>query len=284
MFSTKLSYPMKKLLIVIAALTAAVSANAQESSSRLPQKGDIATGVDLVGMIRFVGNTMSSKTEGEAVAPFNGDFFVKYFVSDRIALRAHLGLGVENSMRRELVRDDEAYARDNASVAKKQDEERHRARNFSLGAGVEFRKGLRRVQGYAGAELFVATGSDKYEFRHGNRITENNLNPTTALGVNTSYPYGPIERYLERSGRSISGGMALFTGVDYFISRSVSLGFEFSLSARGTTVKPYKSVSERRVPTPKDGASNYQQFEETRPQQKSFTLAPVGGANMMFYF
>lgn len=273
---------MKKLLFLAAALAATATLNAQKSdckhdpkecSSYLPEKGDFATGVDLVGIVKFVGNSISEKPEGEAVAPFHGNLFAKYFLTDNIALRAHLGLDVRNNIERRFVPDD--VRRDINPDAKVVDARKTRASNFYLGAGIEFRRGIRRVQGYAGAELLVGFGSDKTAYQYGNAMTESNPLPTSA------FHWGSGPRDLELSSRVFGGGMAVFTGVDYFISRNVSLGFEFSLAGIGSTVKPYKQTTEEW-----DTGTNFrkEKTDEVSPKQSSFGIAPSGRANLMFYF
>jgi opacity protein-like surface antigen len=281
---------MKRLLISIAALAAVAAGNAQthdgenyrrgahgreDFTNYLPKKGDLAMGVDLVGMVKFVGNSISSKSESDAVAPLNGDFFAKYFITDNIALRAHLGLGVANETDRRFVTDDVATPPTSGlPIPKVTDMNKSKSSSFKLGFGAELRRTLRRVQGYAGAELFLATGSYKDTYEYGNAITTTNRNPTSAFS-------SPYRRTLSESYKAFSGGMALFTGVDYFLSRNVSLGFEFSLSGYGSTTSVRKESYERW-----DTSNNvYQKVEEEiSPKQNRFSIAPSAGANLMFYF
>jgi hypothetical protein len=286
---------MKKLFFPVAALLVVSVATAQNPDRErhdrnnfpyLPQKGDIATGVDLVGMARFLGNTMSEKVEGEAVVPFQGDFFAKYFITDNIALRAHIGLGVANGTRRVSVTDDVKYALDKLSVAQVVDEEKSKGNAFGFGAGIEFRKGKRRVQGYVGAELFFVSGSKKFDYTYGNRMSEDNKNPSTGLGsYHPGYYYSG--RYLDRSSSFRSGGAALFAGVDYFISHGVSLGFEFGLAGVSSTSNPNKITYERWYENSEwdePHIDTYQKITEERPGQNSFAITPSGRANLMFYF
>lgn len=246
----------------------------KDYSSYLPKKGDLATGVDLVGMVRFVGNSISdNKVEEDAIAPFDGgNFFAKYFVTDNIALRAHLSLGVSNFTNRSFVPDYAARSVNPDSDAEVINMQKQKSNNFTLGLGVEFRRSMRRVQGYAGAEAFIGSGSAKAIYEYGNSLNT----------LRNYYGQGYFEtRPLERSQKTLSGGLAIFTGVDYFISRNVSLGFEFSLAGFGTSIKPssrtyeeWDRVNDVRKETTKD----------MFPKQGEFRIAPLAGANLMFYF
>ncbi len=271
-------------MLLAAALAVVCGASAQKNdkdhhhkdySSYLPKKGDVATGVDLVGIVKFVGNSITGNDYGNAVAPFEGDLFAKYFITDNIALRARLGLGVSNYMQRAYIRDDAARRINPQTTAEVMDQKSNRSNSFNLGVGVEFRRGVRRVQGYAGAEAFFGSSSRKYEYKYGNAITEWNYNPSSAFG--TTYD----GRTLNESDKSLFGGLALFTGVDYFISRSVSLGFEFGLSGTGTRRSPEEYSYERWDTT----ADAYKKTsKESVPKQTGFSIVPSAGANLMFYF
>ncbi len=246
----------------------------KDYSSYLPKKGDLATGVDLVGMVKFVGNSISDKSEEDAIAPFDsGNFFAKYFVTDNIALRARLSLGVSNSTNRVFAPDYAARQADPNSDAEVVDTHKRKSNNFTLGLGVEFRRSMRRVQGYAGAEAFIGSGSSKDIYEYGNSL--NTLRNYYGAGYNNN------GRTLERPQKSLSGGLAIFTGVDYFISRNVSLGFEFSLAGVGTSIKPVSHTYEEW-----DGDTDkYKKTtEEMFPKQSQFRIAPSAGANLMFYF
>lgn len=274
---------MKKLFFLVAALAVMSAVTAQkhdkkerhnkDHSSYLPQKGDIATGVDLVGIVKFVGNSIAGGGDYENIAPFKGNFFAKYFVTDNIALRGHLALGVSNGTERGFVRDDVAYAADNTSEAKVTDEQKYRLNNFNFGLGVEFRRSLRRLQGYVGAEAFISTSSYGTTYKYGNKITSTNNRPS-------SY-WGGYERPLSESRKLLGGGMSIFTGVDYFISRNVSFGFEFSLSGEGL-----RNNAEKRTYEEWDTVNDvYKKTdEERRPKRNLFSIYPNAGANLMFYF
>ncbi|MDR2891029.1 MAG: hypothetical protein LBV18_05435 [Alistipes sp.] len=276
---------MKKLILMAAmvAVTAITTATAQELdrhsrdySSLLPQKGDLATGIDLAGAAKFIGNSFAdNKAEGNAITPFGGaNFFAKYFIADNIALRARLGFGVTNITNREFVVDDAAYALDPMTPKEVTDAYKTSEKSFDLGVGIEFRRSLRRVQGYAGAELFIGTLSEKHSYEYGNAITQTNQNPTSYWGG-----YG--ERDLEEKMSGVRGGLSIFTGVDYFISRNVSMGFEFGLTGYGTSIRPVSLTTEMW-----DTVTNAykKETDETNPKQGRFDIAPTAGLNMMFYF
>jgi hypothetical protein len=286
---------MKRLFFSLAALAAITVGNAQQHPKQhfqhrdddiialemvrlLPKKGDLATGVDVAGMVKFIGNSISDqKMEGDAVSPLGGDFFAKYFLTDKIALRAHVGVGASNYTRRRFVRDDVKVELYEEYDARTTDIEQHRSSSFMLGLGAEYRRGLRRVQGYAGAEVILQCYSQNTQYEYGNAITSSNRTPSYVLG----YQNYSGERDLRRSSKSFSGGLTLFTGVDYFFSRNVSLGFEFSLSGLATRTKAQKHSFE----VWDTELDEYRKTEEdSMPKQGDFSINPAAGANLMFYF
>jgi hypothetical protein len=278
---------MKKLLVLVIALATVSVASAQKRdnerqerhqkdySSYLPKKGDIAMGVDLVGIVKFAGNSIAGTADRYDVAPFKGDIFAKYFLTDNIALRGRLGLDVANTATKHFVQDDVAVAADPESDKRVTDITKINGNSFQLGLGIEFRRGIRRVQGYAGAELFIGRTHRKTSYEYGNQITEDNQHPTSIYG-------GYNSRLLEQSSNAINGGLAIFAGVDYFIARNVSLGFEFGLTGSGTS----SPISATDITEEWDTANNVYKktTEKYFPKQSSFGITPSAGANLMFYF
>lgn len=250
----------------------------KDFSHILPQQGDLATGIDLAGAVKFIGNSFAdSKPEGRAITPFGGNaFFAKYFLTDNIALRARLGVNVGNYTERAFSIDDVAYAVDPTTDRKVTDTEKYRYGGFDLGVGIEFRRSLRRVQGWVGAEAFIGTVGERYAFEYGNAITSTNPHPSTSLGG--FYGKG---RLLEEKSRSIRGGLSVLTGVDYFLSRNVSLGLEFGLTGYGTLTKPQGYDYERWDTV---GNKLEKDHEERFPKQTKFDIVPTAGVNLMFYF
>jgi hypothetical protein len=275
---------MKKFLFLVVIIATVSVASAQKRdnerqsrhqkdySSYLPKKGDIVTGVDLVGIVKFAGNSIAGTANRSDVAPFDGDLFAKYFLTDNIAFRARLGVVVANTTSKRFVRDDVAFAADPTSDKEVTDVLKQGDNAFDLGLGIEFRRGIRRVQGYAGAELFIGRNHSKRTNEYGNKITQTNQNPSGTYGT---------PRELENYRGTLRGGLAIFTGVDYFISRSVSIGLEFSLSGAGNTMLSQKYITEE-WDTVNDVLKKT--TDDTFPKQSGFNIAPSAGANLMFYF
>ncbi len=247
----------------------------KDFSSMTPKKGDLATGIDLAGAVKFIGNSFAdNKMEEEPIKPFGGGaFFAKYFLTDNIALRARLGVNASNYTVRRFVRDDIANAL--GEVAEVTDTKKTNTSGFDFAVGVEFRRTLRRVQGYVGIEAFIGTASNKTAYEYGNAITVDNKYPTNAFFD----PY--YGRVLNESSSTTRGGFSIFMGVDYFLSRNVSLGFEFGLFGYGSSYK-YDGVEYEVWDYYTDVYKR--DTEDKMPKQNQFNINSTASVNLMFYF
>ena len=158
---------MKKisLLLVVSLLTMLTSA--QELTSKkgtpiLPTAGDWALSVDATPFLDFAGNLIGAN--GTNVAPTmnflsgNRTIIGKYFVTDTKAFRLGARLGINSTTTKNELTDLPNYTEDKATAS-----------SFDLGltAGVEFRRGISRLQGYYGGEVGLALGSGATSFTYG---------------------------------------------------------------------------------------------------------------------
>jgi len=259
---------MRKFLIVcISVLCAAPTIVGQEGtkdhSELFPKAGDYSLGLDMGNVIKFIGNSFSSA--GTANFPANSivepsitavavspTIYGRYFLTDNMATRVRLGVGVNNTTSRAFVYDDVANIDnplndDVLTYEKTVDELKSRNNQYELGIGLELRKNLWRMQGYAGAEVLGAYIHERSFSTYGNAISSTNHTPTTYDFVNATTAT-PTHRDLDtKGGNTFHFGGGLYAGADFFITRNISIGAEFNLFIFGTrstekigTVETYK--------------------------------------------
>jgi hypothetical protein len=283
--------------VLFAQVAEEVIAPKKDYSVFFPDAGTIILGADAAQFIKFLGaqtfgrinNNMSDSDT--PVQGYQGNLFGKYFLSDKVALRARLEMMFLNQTKQEFVRDDYQYYNDPYSTDLTVDKYKGKNGLFTLGIGAEYRRSLWRLQGYIGGELFFGMGYGNHRFEYGNSITDFNQNPSTTNFVlqdqygNTlrnMYPSingRPYLRILNTKGKNFNYGGTVFTGVDYFFSKNVSLGLEFDLRANATYECESVGVVER-------WANNRLETREEAitPTGRSFQIMPIGYLNLMFYF
>ena len=171
---------MKKIIsiIMIAALLpfAGASAQEQEEKQYLPEAGDWALGIDVVPVLRYIGNAFNGNTNNQYIDNLGGEPFVnqnkrfnsrqlmpdvsiqgKYMITDEWGVRANVGLMFRSIYDNRYATDDKAAALNPLSNDKVVDKARYRKNGMSIMAGGEYRKGTKRVQGVFGmGVLFFA--------------------------------------------------------------------------------------------------------------------------------
>ena len=123
------------------------------------------------------------------------------------------------------------------------DERTQKINQNAVGAGVEFRRGHNRLQGYYGGEAIVSWGNTKDSISYGNDLSQSNATPTSTnfLGLNNN-----ARRVLSRESNQIFGwGVRAFGGVEYFIAPKISIGAEFGWGLQVTNRKNNKTTYER---------------------------------------
>lgn len=202
----------------------------------LPKAGEFAIGINAHPILEFVGNSANGSTWNGTSFDFldnNHYIFGKYFADDLTAYRIMLRVGLNNNTLSKYVTDD----LDTEMIDQVIDQHNTSKTNIFLGLGMEKRKGIYRIQGYAGGDLMlgISNGSEKYTY--GNEITSTNPMPTT-------YDFGTnimgMSRVLQHNhGFGFSVGARAFVGVEYFLFPKLSLGGEFgwgiNFGARGTS-------------------------------------------------
>jgi len=294
---------MKKIVIVSIAFVFALSTGfAQEKEKKdfseiLPQRGDIALGLDMANFIKTINNSITHAWTDNTVIAFRSDFFGKYFLTDRGAIRARLGIGINNSTDRIFVRDDNAWFSNpmtNDLLLEKQTVDVRKMRNttLELGIGYECRRSLWRVQGYLGGEIFGGVNLHRVYFEYGNPMTDANPTPTTApeytqalppfptwfsIPQGVRLPYG--DRPLDAKANTWFVGAAVIIGADFFICRNLSIGAEFDLQGIYSHTSEISAKTETWLLN-----QAYIAEEPIKPVTSGFNLVPMGRLNLMIYF
>lgn len=273
----------------------------------LPKAGDFGIGVDLVPVLRYVGNIFTGVNDGNGTnyTGFGGEQVLinnvvnpavsimgRYMITDNWVARLNFGIIADVTQTAVYVPDDAAREMDPMSQAQVIDSRNHSMTGGSIALGVQYRFGKRRVQGYAGADLIYGFGIEKNEYSYGNAITELNQIPSRHPWEN------PImvpsqwsnDRAFVLSSSNVNGaashvfGAGLNIGMEIFLTSYMSLGGEISFTFLGTYVPQQYQVLE--------GFNTYSNSVETwtqlvSPATTSFHCGTenLGGKlYMMFYF
>jgi hypothetical protein len=276
---------------------------AQDEKDYLPKAGDLAVGIDMQPVYNFFGN-IANGSAGNGLARFGGEdpfgitgvsIMGKYMLDNTTALRVNVGVNknVTNTYTYQI--DDEARFQNPLSEAKVEDLNKFNNAAYSIAAGIEFRKGKNRIQGYLGADLVVGLEKERYQFSYGNQLSDVNQVPTRTNYNNVpgGYPSAPnvanvgywtrtyaTESYI----RQLLAGVAGRVGVEYFIVPQLSFGGEVSLLVAERFEKGSYNKSEGYNPTTAQVETH---TELIRPASRQFHLGTedLGGKLfMMFYF
>jgi hypothetical protein len=245
---------MKKVgLTLLVALAFAFSANAQLKNKAgevvLPETGDWAIGVDATSFLNYFGNFIGG--DGLNVAP-TFDFLNtrqgitgKYFVSETMAYRASLRIGMTSTSGSEMVADrltTTAPVYPGTIPAEVKNTWRQGATNIGLSGGIEWRRGHGRLQGFYGGEFGIGISSSSEKFTYGNALTQtasataNNVDVAAADGMLSDInlvndPFGYAARATKiKNGTQFGIGVRGFIGAEYFVMPKLSIGGEFGCS------------------------------------------------------
>ena len=284
----------------------ALTAQIQMEKDYLPKAGDWAIGIDMQPVYRFIGNIANGTVNNEldqfggepatGFGFFNNNFdevsiMGKYMLDNTTAIRLNVGFGKMVDKHKEYQPDDLALFLNPLSEAKVEDYYKRNAAIYSIAAGIEFRKGKDRIQGFYGADLIFAKEKDYYQIEYGNALTELNQSPEhrtddyNDLGIGVqNVPYWASTYLTESYQNEYILGIAGKLGVEYFIAPKLSLGGEVSLLMakqfeKGSYIKTegYNTTTERVE----------SHTELVAPKNTRFYMGTMdlgGRLFMMFYF
>lgn len=244
---------MKKLSIIVGALTLTTSMFAQDLTSKkgenyMPEQGDWALGIDAVPFLNYFGNFIGG--DGFNVAPTwgyatnNNTIIGKYFVEEKMAYRGALRIGFGSTSGNEMVADRANTAPAQpfpATPPTKENTWKSAYNSIGLAGGLEWRKGSTRLQGFYGGELGIMMGGGKNSFTYGNGLNPGGtpavvIDGADDMDVNgdgvadnstTDETNGAPARILTDKNSMFGLGLRGFIGVEYFIIPKLSVGGEF---------------------------------------------------------
>ena len=243
---------MKKFMISLLLISSSMFVAAEDSNFG-PKKGQYAVSIDATPLLNYAGNLLSGYTGQNHVDDlyFIKDFGVygKKYISDTNAYRLGVNLDL-SSLKTNQPGTPGTGALESTTVNNT---------DIGLSAGIEYRKGKGRLQGFYGPMVGIGIGSYSTKYAY-------NGTPNT-------------EAHLESiDGSTINFGLGGFAGVEYFISKQIAVGTEFNImlkySSTGRSTDKYQGS-----PDVKGGSSSEISFGFG---QSAF--APCGRLYVSLYF
>lgn len=267
---------MKRIHLLFAFVFVALTTFAQDGivSKKgelfLPESGDWAIKIDATPFLKYAGNLIGSN--GLNVAP-NFDFMSnnimgKYYFDPAKALRLGLRFGfnsqtITSKVSRIPFSQPETYVDDVRKI---------NGTNIALTAGMEWRKGKTRLQGFYGTEAGVSFGSFSSLRTYGNNLSSSNQ----ALR--------PVEL---KDGPRFGLGLRGFLGAEYFLFPKISIGGEFGLGLALNTTGAGESTSEywngttiTTVKTPTNESTSFGFYSENL----NSVFGPAGTISLTLHF
>ena len=209
---------MKKINLLFALAFIASCVFAQEGlvskkgEPYLPEKGDWSISIDATPFLKYAGNFIGSN--GLNTAPTfdflsgNNTIIGKYYIDQTKAYRVGLRLGLGSNSN--TIKED---AIPNTTPATYVDDvSKSSFSNIGLTAGMEWRKGKTRLQGFYGYEAGLSLRSSSTSYTYGNKLSD----------LNTG---GRLTE--SNSGVGFGLGLRGFIGAEYFIFPKIAIGGEF---------------------------------------------------------
>ncbi len=242
---------MKKLIVIILSaclFPAMLWAEEKQQKQYLPEEGDWALGIDVVPILKYIGNAFNGTDGSNGLnhvggTPFTSGHFGnqglmptvsimgKYMLTDEWAVRANVGLMISSANDKAYSPDDKALLTNPFSEAKVIDGARYDRNGMSMLLGAEYRKGARRIQGVFGAGLLFAFQNSKETYSWGNALTEINQSPTSHAFANMpTLPTGYRALKQNGAGSDFYLGLTGSAGIEWFVAPKIALGAEVNLS------------------------------------------------------
>lgn len=286
----------KVLLTVITLFTATVGfaqddevLRSKKGHAILPEAGDLALGFNAVPLLNFALNAVNimNNTGHMAQHPgyvngLNQVISGKYFLSSQKAVRVRVGINSEKTTESNYgnspMHDPAGDTPPNVLISR----DRTASNNVLLGAGLEFRRGYNRLQGYYGGEVITGFASSRTSTSYKYSLEELLDAPNPAYRTND----GDTRFLSQRSGTSLTLGLRGFVGVEYFVAPKISIGAEFGWGA-GITTDPRGSTKTESWTT-SDGTTTRKVKGNTSSSDRGFGvdngLGGTGALSVHFHF
>ncbi|NNC82424.1 MAG: hypothetical protein HKN79_02525 [Flavobacteriales bacterium] len=212
---------MKRNTLLLAAIFAVSVVGAQDLTSKkgepfLPEGGEYALGADATPLLNYVGNFIGGNGLNTApvftphptasgAGPVGFAIYGKKFIDPQNAYRATVRVGFNNFTQRMFVVDLDG---DPGDVV--EDKTKTSAMGVTIGAGKEMRRGNTRLQGVYGAAAQFSFASMKTSYEYGNSLDD--------MGTQLTE---------EKMGSTVTFGVGVFGGVEYFFAPKMSVAGEY---------------------------------------------------------
>lgn len=222
--------------------------NSKNLDDILPKAGDLALGLDGSPIFQYFGNMFNNSTNNDPktylsnVSPI---VYMRYYLSDKLAVRARIQWRGEKTIRTVQVPDQAALAKDPLSAAKVEDRMVARVNSWHFGAGAQYFRGYGRLRGFVGGDLDYTVGRDVDRFYYGNKMTADNKAPMTGDFSGMASPSAKAQRSLVlNNGWEHNIGLAAFVGVEYYFLPKMCVGVESGATMSATLKGRAKTYSE----------------------------------------
>ena len=198
----------------------------------LPQKGEIAIGIDAFPFFYYLGGIFSQNHASVPSFNYGNDFggttgiFAKYMLQSDLALRANFR-GDFGSSTDVYVVPQSTLNYDPQAPQFVNDEVTTINHLVHVGIGIEKFRGHSRIQGKYGAELVFGYNKVTTSYNYGNSITNDFNRPETYNNVYYNGAERIINDYIDKG---LYIGVRGLLGVEYFIGPKISIGGEFGYS------------------------------------------------------
>ena len=287
------------LLILSVLPLEVLTAQDEAKKDYLPKAGDMAIGIDMQPVYTFFGN-MANGNLANGLGQFGGEaplgggisIMGKYMLDKTTALRVNVGVNKNVIKDFDYSVDNEALFLNPLSEAQVEDMNMENNAAYTIAAGIEFRKGKERIQGYFGGDLVFGMQKDRWTFSYGNILSDVNQAParTNYNGAGFGTPivnnvgYWTRTYATEKYRNTMLLGIAGKVGVEYFVAPKLSFGGEVSLLISEQIDKGSYNKSEGYNPTT---AQVEEHTQLVSPATRTFHIGTedMGGKLfMLFYF
>lgn len=233
---------MKKFFVLGLALAASLAATAQDDADIAsedaneavvnkkgkvitPQTGDIGLSVEAAPFLDYAADLVSFNGANANAPVFNTsdnlNLVGRYFLDESTAIRARvrIDLSTETTQTQVDELDGNGAVVDDKFVI---DKEIEKNTQVMLGAGIEKRRGYGRLQGFYGGEARLSFIGNSTVNTFGNDL----------LSIGRSNAADTDFQTADKSGLTMSLGLYGVVGAEYFVSRKVALGGEFTWGLR----------------------------------------------------
>lgn len=261
---------MKKLFSLAMAFCLCAAANAQTETYFGAEKGSFAVSIDATPFVEYAGNFFG-KTEKNSLSLDASKIAAKYFVSDKWAVAAKLNINNKKDVTPIIYHSEyHLYSEPISKTTTKTNKY-----EVALGAQYYFRPG-KRVQPYVGANVFVGnenTISITETFAYSFKDKDNNeYKEEFASTDKTSNP-------------AFYFGVAAELGVEFFVSKNISLSTTLDLGVKATTNKSIKEYTNTDSKTYTAEVLAPMNYSKKTSKSTEFATGLMGGdLSINFYF